>query len=131
MKLSAIKGERTIEVIADIIEPIANIAADGNAAELFKRRKLPEGMTAGQFMTKRIRENAPALLKSHKGDIIAIMAAISDVTPEEYCKNLDLAKLIVDLIDLFTDGVFNELFISAQGGTEKTSFGSVPESTRA
>ena len=59
------------------------------------------------------------------------MAAISDVTPEEYCKNLDLAKLIVDLIDLFTDEVFNELFISAQGGTEKTSSGSVPESTQA
>ena len=29
MKLSDIKGERTLDVIADIIDPIANIAEDG------------------------------------------------------------------------------------------------------
>lgn len=33
MKLSDIKGERTLEVIADIINPIANIAEDETASE--------------------------------------------------------------------------------------------------
>ena len=45
MRLSDIKGERTLDVIAEIIEPIANIAEDEAAAELFRREKPPEGMS--------------------------------------------------------------------------------------
>ena len=37
MKLSDVKGERTIEVIAEIIDPIANIAEDEEASAMFKR----------------------------------------------------------------------------------------------
>ena len=46
MKLSDVKGDRTLEVIADLIEPICTIAEDENAAALFKREQLPDGMTA-------------------------------------------------------------------------------------
>ena len=42
MKLSDIKGERTLDVIAEIIEPIANIAADQTAAALFQRQRCPK-----------------------------------------------------------------------------------------
>ena len=38
MKLSKIKGERVFDVIADIIDPIANIAEDKVAAALFQRQ---------------------------------------------------------------------------------------------
>ena len=44
MKLSKIKGERVFDVIADIINPIANIAEDKEAAALFQRQKLPDGV---------------------------------------------------------------------------------------
>ena len=52
MRLSDIQGERVFDVIADIIDPIANIAEDNAASALFKREKLPEGMTAKEFMRR-------------------------------------------------------------------------------
>ena len=124
MRLSDIKGERTLEIIADIIDPIADIAEDEEAAALFKREKLPEGMTAKKFLLQKARKAAPALLKGHKDDIIAILAAIKGTRPEEYAGTLNLVKLIKDTVDLLTDEAFGTLFITAQSGT---SSGSAPE----
>lgn len=127
MRLSDIKGERTLEVIADIIDPIANIAEDEEASALFKREKLPDGMTAKKFLLQRARKSAPALLKGHKEDIIAILAAIEGTTPDEYAGALNLVKLIKDTVDLLTDEAFGALFISAQSGD---SSGSAQESIK-
>ena len=128
MRLSDIKGERTLEVIADIIDPIANIAEDEEASALFKREKLPEGMTAKKFLLQRARKSAPALLKGHKEDIIAILAAIEGTPADEYAGTMNLVKLIKDTVDLLTDEAFGALFISAQSGT---SSGSALENTEA
>lgn len=128
MRLSDIKGDRTLDVIADIIDPIANIAEDSAAAALFHREKLPEGETPKEFMLHRVRKHLPQLLKSHKGDIIAILAAIEGVSAAEYSEKLDLVKLTKDFTELLTDEAFTRLFISAQSGTPS---GSAPESTTA
>lgn len=128
MRLSDIKGERTLEVIADIIDPIANIAEDEEASGLFRKEKLPKGMTPKKFLLQRARKAVPALLKGHKGDIIAILSAIEGTTAEEYTASLNLVKLTKDAIDLVSDEAFTTLFISAQSGT---SSGSAPESTEA
>ena len=90
MRLSDIQGERVFDVIADIIDPIANIAEDDAASALFKREKLPEGMTVKQFATQRARKALPALLKGHKGDIIAILASIEGVSTDAYKGALNL-----------------------------------------
>ena len=37
MRLSDIQGERVFDVIADIIDPIANIAEDDAASAMFRR----------------------------------------------------------------------------------------------
>nr|DAL16897.1 MAG TPA_asm: Sporulation inhibitor sda hairpin, histidine kinase inhibitor.97A [Caudoviricetes sp.] len=129
MKLSDVKGEHALEVIADVIEPICNIAEDENASALFKREKLPEGMTAKKFLLQRVKKAVPALLRGHKGDIIAILSSIEGTSPEAYTDALNLVKLPKDFIDLMTDEAFAELFISAQG-TEKPS-GSAQENTEA
>lgn len=127
MKLSDIKGERVIDVIADIIDPVANIAEDDAAAALFRREKLPEGVTVKKFLTDRFRNSIPALLRGHKADIIAILAAICGVTPEEYSETLSIPKLMTDFIELMTDDCFSTLFISAQSGNPS---GSAPVSTQ-
>ena len=126
MRLSDIKGDRVFDVIADIIDPIANIASDETASALFKREKLPEGMTAKEFLLERARKAVPALLRGHKSDIIAILATIDDVSAGYYRSSLTLAKLIQDTYELLTDEAFGELFISAQSGT---SSGSAQENT--
>lgn len=128
MRLSDIKGERTLDVIADIIDPIANIAEDEEASALFRKEKLPKGMTKKTFLLQRARKAVPALLKGHKGDIIAILSAIEGTTKEEYTASLNLVKLTKDAVELIRDEAFMTLFISAQTGG---SSGSAPENTGA
>ena len=125
MRLSDIKGDRTLDVIAEIIVPVANIAEDEEASAMFKRGKLPEGMTAKKFLMNRVRKSLPVLLKGHKADIIAILSAIEGVSAEEYAGSLNLVKLVKDCTDLLTDEVFMELFISAQS---ENNSGSAQES---
>ena len=126
MRLSDIKGDRVFDVIADIIDPIANIASDETASALFKLEKLSEGMTAKAFLLERARKAVPALLKGHKSDIITVLATIEGVSSKEYRASLTLAKLMQDTAELLTDEAFGELFISAQSGT---SSGSAQENT--
>ena len=126
MKLSDIQGERVFDVIADIIDPIANIAEDDAASALFKREKLPDGMTAKAFLIKRARKSLPALFKGHKGDIIAILSAIGGVSEEQYKSELNPIILMQDATELLSDEAFGVLFISAQSGK---SSGSAQENT--
>lgn len=126
MRLSDIKGERVFDVIADIIDPIANIAQDDAASALFRREKLPDGMTAKGFAMLRAKKALPALLKNHKEDIIAILAAVEGVSAETYKGALNLVKLLRDAAELLTDEAFSALFLSAQN---QASSGSAPENT--
>lgn len=128
MRLSDVKGERTLDVVADIIDPIANIAEDEVASELFTRKKLPEGMTPQKFLLQRARKAVPPLLKGHKKDVITILSTIEGTSPKAYTGALNLAKLFKDCVELLTDEAFEELFISAQN---ETTSGSAPESTEA
>jgi hypothetical protein len=114
MKLSQIKGDRVIEVVADIIDPISNIATDKKASELFKRVKLPEGADPKEFVVSRIRKSAPYLLKEHKSDIVAILAAVAGESYEAYAEKLTLVKLLEDFTELLNDEDFKALFFSAQ-----------------
>ena len=121
MRLSDIKGDRVFDVIADIIDPIANIASDETASAIFKREKLPEGMTAKAFLLERARKAVPALLKGHKSDIITVLATIEGTSADDYRASLTLAKLMQDTAELLTDEAFGELFLSAQSGTSSGS----------
>lgn len=113
MKLSDIKGDRVFDVIADIINPIANMVQDKDVAAMFKREAVPDGMEARDFFAKRMCKGLPILLKSHKADIIAIIAAIEGVTPEQYAESLDFSKLFTDVMELVTDNAFLD-FLSSQ-----------------
>ena len=117
MKLSAIKGDRVLDVIADVIDPIANMVQDEDVAAMFKRKAVPEGTDARDFFAERMRKGLPILLKGHKADIIAIMAAIEGVTPGQYAASLDFPKLFTDAMELVTDDAFLDFLSSS--GTEK------------
>lgn len=127
MKLSDVRGDRVFDVIADIIDPIANIAEDEQAAAFFKREKLPENMTAKKFLLARARKTVPGLLKGHKGDVISILSAIEGTSADTYKGALNLVKLVKDVTDLLTDEAFAALFLSAQNQTGEEPSGSAPE----
>ena len=120
MRLSDVKGERTFEVIADIIEPVYRIAQDEAAVEMLSPKPCPEGEDPKRFMARRLVAGVPALLRSHKGDLVAIMAAIEGEDAEEYAASLDLAKLVASLIELVSDPALMGFLASAAGGTGET-----------
>ena len=104
MKLSEIRGERVFDVIADIIEPACNIASDKDAAALFDRtEKRPEDVTPAEFALGKVKRSMPKLMRSHKDDLVAIMAAIDGCSQDEYRDNLTMAKLIQGFYEILTD----------------------------
>ena len=62
MKLSELKGERAVEVLADLIAPITNIARDADNLQLF-RNKLQDGETARDAGIRLFKERIPVLIK--------------------------------------------------------------------
>ncbi len=121
MKLSKITGEHTLDVVANLIDPVANIAADPRAAELFRREKLPKGKSVNEFLLERVRKSVPSLLTTHKRDIIAILSTVEGVSSEQYAAGLTLPKLFHDVMDLLADEDFVAIFTSAQTGTSSGS----------
>lgn len=103
MKLSEVKGERTLDVIADIIGPLVEISENKDVMDLFQRKSVPDGMTKEAFFAKRAAKAVPALIRDNKRQLIEIMAAIEGVTPEEYKASLSMSKLLSDVYELVTD----------------------------
>lgn len=130
MRLSEIKGERVFDVIADLIEPVARIAEDKEAAKLFRREKLSKGETAMGALLKRIRAFAPDLLRNHKGELIEIMATLQGVSKDDYVETLTCFKLPSDIISLLNDSELLAFFGLAQT-TEAPSSGAAQGNTQA
>lgn len=117
MRLSDIRGERALEVVAELIDPISNIAEDETAKELFAKKAVPDGMTAKKFVLGRVRAGLPSLIRGHKKDIMHILATLSGQTDAEYAETLTMEKLFVECIELFGDPAFTMLFSSARDET--------------
>ena len=110
MRLSDVKGEKVFDVVADIIDPIVSIAEDEDAAELFKPKELPNGMTPWEFFLSRVKKSLPSLMRNHKGELISIMCAIKGMDRDEYVNELTLGQLFADLTELVTDREFTSFF---------------------
>lgn len=99
MRLSDIKGDRVFDVIADIAGPVYSIATDEDARAFFKR----VGGEGGPSLEDKLKQAMPSLLRGHKDDLVAIMAAVEGVDVEEYRKNLTMAGLLKGLYEMLTD----------------------------
>lgn len=114
MKLSEVKGEDTLEVLADIIDPIAMISADEKVKEL-RKSGVPKLVLVKH------------LLKEHKKEIVEILATINRKPIEEFKEDLTIETLVVMLLELANDPLLAEVFQSQS--QNKTSSGSATEST--
>ena len=115
MKLGELRGERAIEVIADLIAPITNIAEDQENLQLFRAKK-QEGETARDMVVRDFKVKLPNLLKTHKKDIIDIVCAVNDTKPDEL-SILDISRY---MIELFKDQEFLSLFMYAVSKEDRT-----------
>ena len=114
MKLSEIKGEAALDVLADLFEPAAEIVSDKEIADLYKSEQLLKAVKVA--------------LKKHKKAVIQILAITEGEDPETYEPNV--LSLPAKLIEIFNDPELMGLFHS-QGQTEETSSGSAMETIEA
>jgi hypothetical protein len=110
MKLSDIKGERALDVIGEIIAPVANLAQDEAVKALFVKQKVEEGQTAESMLLDRIKAGVPAMIKNHKDDLVTVLAALAGVEKAEYLENMTLKSVISDIFELLTDKDFRDFF---------------------
>lgn len=108
MKLSELKGERAVEVIADLIAPITNIAMDQQNLQLFRAEKR-DGETDRDMALRDFKVKIPKLLKTHKQDVLEIICAVNEKNPED----MSIVDIIHDLLQLANDKDFLNLFLSA------------------
>lgn len=99
MKLSDIKGERALDVIADIVPAVVDLSKNENVAAVFNSR----GSGSREDAMDLVRGFVPALVRDERDKFVTIMSTIEGTTPEEYTENLTMAKLISDVMDILTD----------------------------
>lgn len=102
MKLSDYKGEDAIEVLADIIEPLAIILADNEIRELVQDKTT---------RTAPIKLVKPAL-KNHKKEVLEILARIENVPVDEYAETVNVFTLPMQVLDFINDKNVQSLFTS-------------------
>ena len=115
MKLSELTGERAVEVIADLIEPVANIAKDRKNLQLFRNTRRA-GETDQECGMRELTEKIPNLLRTHRDDVLAILCAVNGSKPED----LSVVDIIRGALELSNDQDFLSLFIYAVGTKEET-----------
>lgn len=114
MKFNEIKNERAIETLADMFDPIVEIASDENV------------VSAARGSNKILM--VKLILKDHSRAVFELMALSEGVPVEEY--ECDMLTLPMKLLDLFNRPEFNFLFQSQGQKMEETSFGSATENTK-
>ncbi len=112
MKLDDLKNERAIEALADMFDPIIEIASD----DAIKSAARSDDRI---LMVK-------LMLKNHSRAIFELMAASESVPVEEY--ECNVLTLPMKLMELFNRPEFSFLFPLQSQKAEKTSFGSAMES---
>lgn len=116
MKLSEIKGERALEVLVDLIDPVTLIAADEEIVNTYKS-KAPKIL-----LIKKLIEN-------HKKEVLTMLAILNGEDPATYEPSLiELPKMLLDLVQ---DEELMNLFTSQNQKMGSVSSGSAMENIEA
>lgn len=101
-KLQDIKGEEAIDVMVDILEPIAKIAKD---------EKVLLAINTGTYSSIGFIKD---LLKKYKKEVLEIMAIIDGKDYDDFLKSFNLLSLPAMLTETFNDPDIKSLFPSAE-----------------
>lgn len=102
MKLSDIKGDRLFDLMAEITEPLCEIASDDALMQgIGADSEQGEGTRA--YAIRKVRSIVPRLMKDHRQSLVRVLAALKGVTPCEYLEGLTLASLLEDVYDMLND----------------------------
>lgn len=130
MRLSELTAEQGLEAIANSLEYIGNIADDDTALELCQELVPREGEKYIKVFARGAK-TAPRLLKTHKDDVIGILAAFELQTVEEYKKKHKLMDVIKGMVNLVNEPELRQLFFLAPTGETEEPSGDAQENTEA
>lgn len=116
MKLSEVKGERALDILADIIEPAAAIIMDKELSDLAK---------SGAPKINLVKP----IIKNHKREVIEIMATLEGENPEQYAEKINVFTLPAQLLEILNDPELVNLFTWQGQKTENETSGSATENT--
>lgn len=105
MKLSEVKGEAALDLLADIIEPASEIMSDPKVKDVVSAKNKGEIIKL--------------LIKSHKKSIIEILAAIDGVPVDKY--DVNVLTLPVKILEILNDQELMNFFTSQVQMEEQTS----------
>lgn len=84
-KLSEYKNEEALDLLAEIIEPVAHIFADGNFRKVFSANR----MSAIKY-----------IIKVHKKEVLEILAALEGVPVKDYeCTIVSLPATLMQIVN--------------------------------
>ena len=115
MKLSDIKGEKALDAIADLIEPLTELSTDKIFVGLIRTKNYMDAIKVG--------------LKVHKKSVLKILAILNQQDVNTY--EPSLAEIPKMLLDVINDAELLNLFSSQAETTKETSSSSVTENTGA
>lgn len=98
MKLSEVKDEAALDLLADLIEPAAAIFADEDIKAAFEA-----GMSKAAVIAK--------VIKKHKPEVMQILAAVDGVPVSEY--HCNVLSLPVKMLEILNDEELVSFFTSA------------------
>lgn len=113
MKFKELKNEQAIEALADMFDPILEIASDDAIKSAARSNN--------KILVIKL------MLKNHARSVFELMAASEGVPVDEY--ECNVLTLPANLIELLNRPEFEVLFQSQGQKEEKTSSGSATEST--
>lgn len=116
-KLSEVKGEEALDVLAEIIDEVVAIVQDVQISKAYKSFGIRNVKTIKLMITRR------------KKELLSIMAAIDGKPYDEFVESFNLVTLPVMLVDTFNDPDVIALFQSQTQMESETESGSAMEST--
>lgn len=107
-RLSEYRGEEALDVLADLIEPAAEIMQDKQLATLFREKNMAAA--------------AKVALKNHKKAVLSILARLEDEDPDTYAPSV--FALPLKLLEILNDPELVNLFTSQGQNEAQTTSGS-------
>lgn len=106
MRLSEVKGERTFDVVAQVIPSILSIAGDKRITSILSTGRA-DGDTRSneEIAAEKASQVLPLFLNTHRKETISILAAIKGQTPEEFVAEVNLMSLATDVFEMLSDEV--------------------------
>ena len=115
MKITDFKGEEALDLLVNIMEPVTIIFADKAVRDAYKSQpKL--------LLVKTV-------VKSHKAELLEIMAMLNGMSADEYKAVITIPGLIRQMLELINDKELQSFLESQAAETESTASGLPTENT--